>query len=57
MSFAFQSVIGQSTVKSRLLHSYKEGRVPHALLLNGQEGTGGLGLALGLARYLLCENK
>jgi DNA polymerase-3 subunit delta' len=57
MSFAFQSIIGQSVVKNRLLNSYKEGRVPHAILLNGKEGTGALGLALGMARFLFCEQK
>jgi DNA polymerase-3 subunit delta' len=57
MSFAFDSVIGQATVKNRLIHSYQEGRVPHALLLNGKEGSGALGLAMGMARFLLCEQK
>ena len=57
MSFAFDSVIGQATVKNRLIHSYQEGRVPHALLLNGKEGSGALGLAMGMARFLLFEQK
>jgi DNA polymerase-3 subunit delta' len=57
MSFAFDSVIGQAMVKNRLIHSYQEGRVPHALLLNGKEGSGALGLAMGMARFLLCEQK
>ncbi len=30
---------------------------PHALLITGAEGTGGLPLALALAQYIFCENK
>lgn len=30
---------------------------PHALLLAGPEGTGGLSLGLALAQYIFCENK
>jgi DNA polymerase III subunit delta' len=57
MSFSFSSVIGQAAVKNRLTHSFHEGRVPHAMLFNGKEGTGALGLAMGMSRFLLCENK
>ncbi len=35
----------------------RTGRMPHALLLLGREGLGGLPLALALAQYLFCENK
>jgi DNA polymerase-3 subunit delta' len=31
--------------------------LPHALLINGHEGTGGLPLALALAQFIFCENK
>jgi DNA polymerase-3 subunit delta' len=30
---------------------------PHALLITGAEGTGGLPIALALAQYIFCENK
>lgn len=30
---------------------------PHALMLIGSEGTGGLPMALALAQYVFCENK
>jgi len=33
------------------------GHFPHALLLTGAEGTGGLPMALALAQYIFCENK
>ncbi len=32
-------------------------RIPHALLLLGMPGSGGLALALAFAQYVLCENK
>src|SRR5262249_37298325 len=35
----------------------KAGRVPHAMMLVGPEGNGGLALALALAQYIQCENK
>ena len=36
---------------------WQSGHFPHALLLAGQEGTGGLSLGLALAQYIFCENK
>lgn len=33
------------------------GHFPHALLIAGKEGTGGLSLALALAQYIFCEDK
>lgn len=33
------------------------GHLPHALMLAGQEGTGGLPMALALAQYIFCEAK
>ena len=35
----------------------ESGRMPHALLLLGQPGTGGLPLAIAYAQYVLCEKK
>jgi DNA polymerase-3 subunit delta' len=57
MMYSFEEVIGQNKVKEKLLHSVREGRVPHALLFNGGEGHGALTLALAMSRYVLCENK
>lgn len=36
---------------------WDSGHFPHALLLVGNEGTGGLPLALALAQYIFCEDK
>ncbi|MCF0189797.1 MAG: DNA polymerase III subunit delta [Marinilabiliaceae bacterium] len=50
----FSEIIGQSSVKQRLLLMYEAGRIPHALLLTGPEGTGALPLAISFAQYINC---
>src|SRR5436190_22821214 len=52
----FKEVVGQQTVKQRLINSVKENRVSHAQLFLGPEGSGNLALAIAYAQYLLCEN-
>jgi DNA polymerase-3 subunit delta' len=53
----FQDVIGQHTIKQRLLQSFAEDRIPHAQLLVGPPGNGKLALALAFAQYINCSNK
>lgn len=53
----FQNVIGQQPAKALLSHMVASGRLPHALLLLGPPGSGGLALAWATAMMLLCENK
>lgn len=53
----FRDIIGQENLKAQLVSSVKEGRIPHALLLWGNEGCGKLALALAIAQYLQCENR
>jgi DNA polymerase-3 subunit delta' len=53
----FSDVAGQATAKRNLIQMSQGGRMPHALLLLGREGTGGLPLALAFAQYVLCEAK
>ena len=53
----FSEVTGQESIKQRLIHSVKEGRVSHAQLFSGHEGTGALGLALAYAQYISCSNR
>ena len=36
---------------------WEKNLLPHALLINGSEGTGGLPVALALAQYIFCEDK
>ncbi len=53
----FAQVIGQAEVKERLVFAAREGRVSHAQLFLGPEGSGNLALAIAYAQYLFCENK
>ncbi|HTN17940.1 MAG TPA: hypothetical protein VL092_09685 [Chitinophagaceae bacterium] len=53
----FSEVVGQATAKEHLLGMWQQNHLPHALMICGQEGTGGLPMALALAQYLLCEQK
>jgi DNA polymerase-3 subunit delta' len=53
----FADVIGQEALKQRLRDSVRSGRIPHAQLFLGKEGTGGLPLALAYAQYIACENR
>jgi DNA polymerase-3 subunit delta' len=53
----FSEVVGQATAKEHLLGMWQQNHLPHALMISGQEGTGGLPLALALAQYLLCLHK
>lgn len=48
-------VIGQARVKALLLSAVKSGRLAHAYLFFGPEGTGKDAMALELARMLHCE--
>lgn len=53
----FSQIIGQQEVKSRLIRSVAEQRIPHAQLLRGPGGVGKLGLAIAYAQYICCENR
>lgn len=52
----FSEVIGQESAKALLRQMASGGRMPHALLFLGPQGSGKLALAMALAQYLLCEN-
>jgi len=51
----FKDVIGQEYIKSHLKKSADSGRVPHAQLFVGKEGSGTLPMAIAYAQYLLCS--
>ncbi len=53
----FKEIIGQQAVKDRLVRSFKEGRISHAQLFLGPEGSGSLPLALAYAQYISCKSK
>ncbi len=52
----FSEIIGQEHLKKHLTHSVDNGRIPHAQLFVGKEGTGALPMAIAYAQYVLCNN-
>lgn len=52
----FQDIIGLQHIKKHLTHSADSGRIPHAQLFVGPEGSGTLPAALAYAQYILCGN-
>lgn len=53
----FRDIIGQETIKQKLILSAREGRIAHAQLLTGPEGVGKLQLAIAYAQYIACPHK
>ena len=52
----FADIIGQEHLKKHLTHSVDNGRIPHAQLFVGSEGSGALPMAIAYAQYVLCSN-
>ena len=52
----FSEILGQEHIKSQLTKSADFGRIPHAQLFVGAEGSGTLPMAIAYAQYLLCQN-
>lgn len=53
----FAEVVGQSGIKSKFNELVAAKRLPHAIMLLGNEGTGGLALALAIAQNVVCEKR
>lgn len=53
----FQDVLGQEHIKNHLIRTANLGRIPHAQLFAGPEGSGTLPMAIAYAQYILCQNK
>ncbi len=53
----FRDVLGLAHIKKHLATSAGAGRIPHAQLFVGPEGSGTLPMALAYARYILCGNR
>jgi DNA polymerase-3 subunit delta' len=53
----FRDIIGQDLLVERLLQSAITGRISHAQLFAGAEGSGKMALALAYAQYISCTNK
>jgi DNA polymerase-3 subunit delta' len=52
----FNNILGQVHIKNHLTKSAEAGRIPHAQLFVGPEGSGTLPIAIAYAQYLLCGN-
>ena len=53
----FSQIIGQQDIKTHLIRTVTDQRIPHAQLLRGPEGIGKLSLAIAYAQYICCENR
>src|SRR4051812_25268466 len=49
-------VVGQKKITERLSSSYKNGRIGHAYMFDGERGTGKEAIALFFAKLLLCAS-
>ena len=52
----FEDILGQEYIKKHLTQSVANGRIPHAQLFVGPEGSGALPMAIAYAQYILCAN-
>lgn len=53
----FSEVVGQADLKQKMITLIQAGKLPHAILLLGQEGSGGLPLARAMSQYIMCKNR
>lgn len=53
----FRDIPGQNEIKESLIHTVREGRISHAQLFYGPEGSGKLALALAYAHYISCTDQ
>ena len=53
----FADIIGQEETKKRLITSFKMGKMAHALLFLGPEGSANLHIAFAFAQYIFCKDK
>ena len=53
----FSQVIGQRKLKEKLITSVKNGRIPHAQLFFGPQGSGSLALAIAYAQFIVCDSR
>jgi DNA polymerase-3 subunit delta' len=53
----FKDIIGLTHIKTHLTFSADAGRIPHAQMFVGPEGSGTLPMALAYARYVVCGNR
>lgn len=52
----FSEILGHEHLKNHLIRSANLGRIPHAQLFVGPEGSGTLAMAIAYAQYIICSN-
>lgn len=52
----FSDILGHEHIKNHLIRSASQGRIPHAQLFIGPEGSGTLAMAIAYAQYIVCQN-
>ena len=52
----FSEILGQDYIINHLTKSADLGRIPHAQMFTGPEGSGTLPMAIAYAQYILCKN-
>lgn len=52
----FSDLLGQDYIKNHLVSSALSGRIPHAQLFVGPEGSGTLAMAIAYSQFILCQN-
>ena len=53
----FSDILGQEYIKNHLIKNATSGRIPHAQLFVGPEGSGTLAMAIAYAQFVLCNNQ
>ena len=53
----FKDIVGHGQLKQSMIKNINEGRISHAQMFLGAEGSGALPLALAYIQYLFCTNK
>ncbi len=53
----FKEVVGQHELISKIMTLVRNHHLPHALMMAGNDGSGGLPLALATAQFILCTDK
>ena len=53
----FNDIIGQERIKAQAVQTIAEGRISHAQLFSGNEGSGNLPFAFAYTQYLMCSDK
>ncbi len=52
----FSQIPGQEQIKRHLVKTAQEGRIPHAQIFVGPEGSGTLAMAIAYAQFVMCAN-